>query len=226
MHPILYKNASFTIYSYGLCTALAVLTAWALANWLARRVSLPSAKAGDILFLLFISGILGARAWYVLQHVSDYQTEWYRVFLINEGGLVWYGGLLGALAAALVYAKITRTAYLQWADFFSPILPVGQAIGRIGCFLNGCCFGKDGHPVQLYESASMVLLSFFLFRRFFAPHKQGTIFASYLIGYGTLRFALEFLRGDQSLWNGLTIAQWTSLALVVTGLWIFKRFCR
>ena len=223
MHPVLYKTPYFTIYSYGVCVAIAIALAWALTVWLSRRTSYPASQATDLLFVSFVFGMLGARLFYVFQHAGEYAGRWHAVFFLQEGGLVWYGGFLAAVAAAMLYAKLRGLSALAWADFFSPILALAHAVGRVGCFLNGCCFGRAGHPVQLYESALLVALSLFLFAVYFRRKKTGETFGYYLVGYGQLRFSLEFLRGDQQVWGVLTIPQWISLFLIGAGVWLLAR---
>ena len=226
MHPVLFKSAHFTLYSYGLCVALAMTLAWVLAAWFARRFSYSATEATDLLFVVFVTGIAGARLFYAFQHPEEYAGRWQAVFFLQEGGLVWYGGFLLAVACTMALAGLRRMPVLAWADFFSPILAVSHGVGRIGCFLNGCCLGKNGHPVQLYETALSVALSFFLFARFSRRKKEGEIFGLYLVGYGCLRFTLEFLRADQRIVSGLTIPQWISLALAGAGLFILSPLFR
>ncbi len=221
MHPILLKTPYFTIYSYGLCMAVAVMLAWVLSSRLARRAPYSSSQAADLLFVLFFSGVIGARLFYVLQHPSEYMGRWHAMFFLQEGGLVWYGGFIGAVACGMLYARWRGIPILPWADLFSPALALSQAVGRFGCWLNGCCFGRDGHAVQLYEAAALVALSLFLFARFTRRKIEGEVFAFYLIGYGLARFALEFLRGDQTAYMGLTLPQWISFCAVIFGSWLY-----
>lgn len=222
MHPVLFSTPYFTVYSYGVAMALAMLLAWGLTSRLAARSSYPPEEASDILFILFAAGVAGARLFYVFQHPDQYAGRWQAVFLLQEGGLVWYGGFIGAVFAAALYTRVKRLSALEWADFFSPILPLAHAVGRLGCFFNGCCVGKGGHAVQLYESALLAALSAWLFFLFFRKRTDGEIFARYLVGYGTVRFALEFLRADQIPWMGLTLPQWISAACVLSGLLLYR----
>ena len=235
MHPVLWQFGSIRIYSYGFFTALAMLVTFFIAQKKAEPSGLSRQVVADLFFLLFISGVVGARLFYVLQHFSDYSGDLPRVFFIQEGGLVWYGGFFGAAIAGIFYARAHRWPLLKLSDFFAPILALGHAIGRIGCFFNGCCFGQRcslpwavtfpgdpyaRHPVQLYEAALLFILSFFLFR--FAKKKRfdGQVLSLYALGYGTLRLLVEFLRGDQTRFGLLTLPQWTS-ALLIAGAAIF-----
>lgn len=235
MHPVLFQIGPFTIYSYGVAAASALLIAWWTAKRRAAAFFLDPALVSDLIFVLFVSGLIGARLFYVLQHWADYRGNLGSALKLQEGGLVWYGGLFAAFFTGVLWARVKRQPILKLADFLVPLVALGQAIGRLGCFLNGCCYGSvtrcplgvrfpdEGftrHPSQLYESALLLLLSFLLFRaaksRF--ASKEGRVCTLYLLGYGFLRFVVEFTRGDQTLFGGFTLPQWISLLLMVVSL--------
>jgi len=153
--------------------------------------------------------------------------------MLHHGGLVWYGGLILATAVGIFYLKRKHLHSLQVMDFLSPYIALGQAIGRIGCFLNGCCFGKPSEvysiyfpvhqarliPVQLYSSGILVFI--FLILRWLRnrPHKQGEVFSLYVLFYSIMRFFIEFIRGDsESVIGGLSIFQIISLFLIFVAL--------
>ncbi len=220
MHPILFKSGPLTIYSYGFCAALAIICSILLVRFLAKRGPYPASRATDLIFVALAGGILGARLFYVAQHWADYEHRFLTIFFLQEGGLVWYGGFFGAVLAVELAARLREESALVWADLFSPAISLGHAVGRIGCFLNGCCFGKANHPVQLYESFFLAALSFFLFIGYLKKRRTGTLFGTYLLGYGLIRFFLEFLRGDQQAYAYFTVPQWISLGSMGAGLWI------
>lgn len=230
MHPVLFQFHSFTIYSYGFFIAVAMLAAMFMAGRRSVLLGIPSSAVYDLIFLLFVSGIIGARLFYVLQHWPDYRSDLLRAFLIREGGLVWYGGFLLGAFAGIGYAIVKKLPVLSLCDFFSPLAALGHAIGRVGCFFNGCCYGRITSPrwgvvfdddrwprlpVQLYEAALLTVLFFVLDRMLFKKHRPGEVFVAYLFSYGLIRFFTEFLRGDQTPIAGLTIPQWTSLILIL-----------
>ena len=196
MHPILFKFYGITLYSYGFCVALAVTVALLLAIRLAPKNFLSSGTTVDLLFILFVAGIVGSRIFYVLQHWEDYRSHWLSIFWIQEGGLVWYGGFIFAVLAGALHCRRHRLSVLTWADFFAPLLSLAHGIGRIGCFLNGCCYGKDGHPVQLYEAFGLFVITAVLLLIASRKTRSGEVLAWYLILYSTLRFGVEFFRGD------------------------------
>ena len=238
MHPILFKLGPLTVYSYGFLVAVAFLSVYVLAQKKASQVGLSPGNLLDLLLVLFVSGVVGARFFYVLQHLEDFRGRWWDSFMIQEGGLVWYGGFLIAATTGFLTAYLRRWPLLKLADFFTPYLALAQGIGRMGCFLNGCCYGKPSnvfwatrfssdvarHPVQIYEAAASFLIFVFLFKFYECPSKSrrtGIVFVLYLILYAVTRFGLEFFRGDQILIGRLSQPQWTSLALFLGALFLY-----
>ncbi len=236
MHPIILEWRGLTIYSYGFSVSLAVLVVYFLARKRAKAVGIDTASVADLLFFLFLSGIFGARLFYVAQHWSDYENQWSRIFLIQEGGLVWYGGFLAAACAGFLYALIRRWPLLKMCDLFAPLVAIGHGVGRVGCFMNGCCYGRPTdffwgvrfpgepfarHPAQLYEALALVGLGILLSVYSTKKYKEGAIFLFYVLGYALIRFFVEFLRGDQTKFGWLTLPQWTSVLLLlgVSALW-------
>lgn len=233
MHPILVQVGGVTFYTYGLFVALAVIVSFVYVCALARRSGLPAQDAADLVFLFFVSGVIGARFFYVIQHWPDYAADPLRALRLQEGGLVYYGGFFFASGAGFVYGQIRGWPVLRWADIFAPVLALAHAIGRLGCYFNGCCYGRPAPkgwgvvfqpdnvtrvPVQLFESAALVLLSAYLVGRLKKDYgRDGRVFAAYLFYYSLIRFSLEFMRGDQETAGLLSIPQWTSLVLAIAG---------
>src|SRR3989338_4062521 len=112
MHPILFQIDPVTIYTYGFFVAVAVLVSYLLVCRNARAFGIDPNLAGDLVFFLFVTGVLGARLFYVLQHFEDYSVEPWKVFSIAEGGLVWYGGFLAAGSVGLGIAL-----WRKWSVF-------------------------------------------------------------------------------------------------------------
>jgi phosphatidylglycerol:prolipoprotein diacylglycerol transferase len=227
MHPIICTIGPLTIYAFGLMLALAFFVAVFLAMRYARRIDLDEAFAFNFAFTVFIAGVLGARLFYILQHASYYIRYPQDMALIQKGGLAWYGGLLAAIITALVYVHKKRQRLLEVLDFIVPFVALGQAIGRIGCLLNGCCYGKPAEagiffpvhnavliPTQAYSTIG--LLAIFIVLRWAQqrPHRTGLIFCGYLMLYSLKRFIIEFFRADNTvIFAGLTLFQLLSLIM-------------
>ncbi len=181
MRPVLFHIGSFPIRSYGVAMALAFL----IGIWLARRRAARQGLDPDVIidfaFFVIVASIVGARAVYVAQHWSYFQTYPSAIVRIWDGGLAQYGGVLAGLVTGLVY--FARKGIDPWrgADIVAPSVALGVAVGRIGCFMNGCCFGvpcelpwsvtfpasshaaelfpgQAVHPTQLYESAAALVI--------------------------------------------------------------------
>ncbi|MCA9401659.1 MAG: prolipoprotein diacylglyceryl transferase, partial [Candidatus Omnitrophica bacterium] len=168
MHPLICKIGPFPVYSYGMMMALAVLICSFLLARDARNIGLSDEWVWDFVFSIMLGGIVGARllfGWLNFRYFLDDPLE---IFMLQHGGLSFQGGLLGGALGGMVFVKKKKLSYLKTADLLAPYLALGHAIGRIGCFLNGCCYGKHWdhgiffpvhqdtlHPTQLYASAGL-----------------------------------------------------------------------
>src|SRR3989338_9602915 len=135
LYPVLFKFHSLTVYSYGFFVAMGMLMAFYMAVSRAPRWGLSKDIAADLVFLLFITGVIGARLFYVWQHFEEYGSNPLKVFSIQEGGLVWYGGFVCAVAGGFAYAVVKKIPIERGLDFFAPLIPLAHAIGRLGWFL-------------------------------------------------------------------------------------------
>lgn len=229
MHPILLTVGPITLYSYGWMVAIGFFVGTRLALHRARATGIASDRIERLLFFTFLGGIIGARAAYVFLNWSDFAASPFEVIRLDHGGLVFYGGLAGGvLTLALLMRRFSLPPW-KTLDLLTPPFILAHAIGRIGCFLNGCCYGKPSslpwavafpnegiprHPTQLYEAAALVLLFFILKKWERKSIQPGILFLTYGLLYGLWRFGAEFARGDSPavLWN-LTLFQMISLAL-------------
>ena len=241
MHPILVRIGPVTLYTYGLM----MMVAFAATTWLATRdartrgltqLGITPEQVIDGCCYVLLGGLIGGRLLYVALHWDEFAPAPAEVFAIWRGGLVWYGGFLGGIVVAWLYLRSKRLDVMRILDWFMPYVALGHALGRVGCFLNGCCYGRPtdawcgvlfpGHdtrvlPTQLFEAAGLVFLYIALRRLQRTPlgAHRGGIVGAYLIGYALLRFVIEGLRGDQTVfWAGLTLQQLISLGLLVSGL--------
>lgn len=239
MHPVLLRIGPFPVSSYGILLVVAFLVAVGLACRDARRLphlgQLTDKQIVDFMCYALLGGILGGRLLYVAIHWGSFAQAPHEVLAIWHGGLVWYGGFLGGVLTGWFYARATGVSFLRGADQAAPYVALGHAIGRIGCFLNGCCYGVATTawcgvvfpgdrvarlPTQLVESVGLFGLFGFLYTLRWRGRRDGPgwLFGVYLIGYAILRFAVEFVRGDQPRWwMGLTPQQLISVGILLVG---------
>ena len=228
MYPILFEFGPLKIYTYGFVVACAFIIGALLARLEAERQNLPSEKILDLAIYIAISGILGARLFYVLQNLQFYLRFPGQIWMLQRGGLSFYGGLILAAICAGIFLKKKGLPVFKSLDIVSPYLALAQAIGRIGCFLNGCCYGRYGHPVQIYSSLGLLLI-FGTLRVFQDKGKKkkyfaGSVFLLYCSLYSLFRFFIEYLRGDNlRLFANLTIHQIVSAAIFLTSLIIWQK---
>jgi phosphatidylglycerol:prolipoprotein diacylglycerol transferase len=217
MHPVLFHVGKLYIYSYGLMIAIGIVVGLFLARRQAAREGINPDKIIDISFYALVAALIGSRLLFVLMNLGEYTDNPLDIFKIWEGGVVFYGGLIPAVAIGIWYIKRLNLPLWQVSDIFAPSVAIGHAFGRIGCFLAGCCYGKPSslpwavtftdprslaekgiplHPTQLYSSLGLFAIFAFLvfLRRKKAFH--GELFWSYTLAYSIFRFFIEFLRGD------------------------------
>ena len=232
MHPILFKLGPINIYSYGLMVAVGFGLSVIMIYARAPRFGLERDIIVDYFIMLLISGVAGARALYVLLDIRYYMANPLEIINLSKGGLVWYGGFIAALLTSLWFVRARKLEFWSAVDFVAPYVALGQAFGRIGCFLNGCCYGiaaphnfpfGERHPTQIYSAVLLFIIFIALIlwqdRRRFA----GEIFLGYCMLYSCKRFFIEFLRGDNPrIFFTLTMSQVISLAVFLIALYIFK----
>lgn len=236
MDPVCFTLFGRPIYWYGIMAAAAFLAGVTHLNLLARKEGRPPGFGSELGFWLMLAGIAGARAAYVLANLQSYAAHPVSIVRVDEGGLIFYGGFVGAAFALWAIARVQKEPFLRLTDFTVTALPLSHAVGRVGCFLNGCCYGSpwegpwrvfaEGawrHPTQLYEALFNLALYGALLAYYPRRRVNGRVAAAYTMAYSAGRFALEFLRGDARLrWMGLSVAQEVSIALFIlgTGVWM------
>ena len=249
MHPIAFYFGALPIRWYGVMMALAFLAGLWTATLRAKREKIPGETIADVTLWLMAGGIIGARFVYVTtywreQFASQPISE---IFKIYHGGLVYYGGFIGATVAAIIYVRWKKMAFWKIADVLAPSIALGSMFGRIGCLLNGCCYGRPTdlpwaitftnskandlsgtplgiplHPTEIYDALLNLVLYIFLAWLFRRKKFDGQVFATYLLCYAVTRSVVECFRGDYNpefhLHLGLTPAQWISVPIFVAGL--------
>ncbi|MDD5448366.1 MAG: prolipoprotein diacylglyceryl transferase [Actinomycetota bacterium] len=212
MHRVLFQIGGRNIYSYGVFVSLGFIAAFLVARHRMLEQYKDTEKLYDLILAAIVGGIIGARLFYVIGHWQEFMAEKSSIFRIDLGGLVFYGGLLLGTAFALLVGKLRKMDFYYILDLAGLCVPLGLAIGRIGCFLNGCCYGKPTslpwgvtfppqlgligarHPTQIYELILDVVLFGFLWWKRDDFARKGTSFFVFLAGYGAIRFFMEFLR--------------------------------
>lgn len=245
MHKIAFKVGTFDIYWYGVLVAAGFVVGLWTASRRALRAGIGGEVVADLGLWLLIGALAGARALYVVSYwrESFAGRPLWEIFNIRGGGVVFYGGFIGASLACICYVRLKKLPLWKIADILAPSVALGHAIGRIGCLMNGCCYGcpttvpwaihfpgdhpthgQNVHPTQIYESA----LNFglygaleWLFRR---RRFDGQVFAAYLVCYAVLRAFVEIFRGDYTayyLGGWATPAQVLSIFIFAAGaaLW-------
>lgn len=242
MHPVFFKLDPITIYSYGVMLALAFGIGIYLARKRALTVGIDSRIIVDLGIYLLISSIVGARLLYVLSNLDEYKTHPLNA-VFSRTGFVFYGGLILATIVGIWYLKRQKLSVWKIADVITPSIAIGEAIGRIGCFLNGCCYGKPTtlpwgvitfgndhldltpvHPTQLYSSVSNLIIFCILTCLWKRRKFDGQIFLLYLILYAITRFIVEIYRGDNPyMLLHLTLSQILSIFIGLGAMIIMVR---
>ena len=233
MHPVLIKIGPVSIYSYGLMVAIGFGISAALAYHRAAKFGLDRGAIVDCFIIMLASGVAGARLLYVLLNFKHYISNPLEIFNLSMGGIVWYGGFITAVLSMLIFLRARKLDFWATTDFIAPYVALGQAFGRIGCFLNGCCYGIEApagfplgarHPTQLYSAALMLAIFAILILWQNRVRFAGEIFLGYCLLYSCKRFFIEFLRGDNpKIFLGLTMSQLISAAVFLIACYIFNK---
>lgn len=238
MYPVLFRLGSFEITSFGAMVALGAALGILLLRRELVRSGMDGAKGVDAALVGVLGGLAGAKLLYVVEHWAEPLSD----TLLSRGGMSWFGGLTGGILAGVVMVLRQRLPLMAVLSAAAPALTLGQAIGRIGCFLVGDDYGRattlpwglafpEGlpptletvHPTQIYESVSLFVMTAALIalrRRGAANH---VVFGWYLVAAGTLRFLIELVRVNEVVFLGLTTAQLFSAAIIAVGVWLLVR---
>ncbi len=143
MHPDLFSLGPLHVKTYGACMAVGFLVAWQVVAWACKRTGRSMDKLSNLLVALMISGVVGSRIAYVVEHwSSEFAAHPLQVIRVDQGGLMFYGGLILALVTFLAWCRLKKEPVLPLADVLAIVIPLGHAFGRIGCFFYGCCYGR------------------------------------------------------------------------------------
>jgi phosphatidylglycerol:prolipoprotein diacylglycerol transferase len=248
MFPVLWEPFGFPISSFGVMVALGFLAGAALAARSFERAGLDRDIPWNLLTWVLIGGLLGAKLWYVVEQAARLPGEPLGQHLWSRGGLTWYGGMVGGIALGVLGARHYRLPYKSGFDAIAPALALGQAIGRIGCFLVGDDYGVRSdlpwaaafprglpptldpitgevfsvHPTMLYECAWLGLGTLWLWRR---QGRSPSVYGEYLVLQGLGRAVIEHWRINPAALGPLSNAQGVALACIAVGAatWLYYR---
>ncbi len=238
VHPILFQFGSLTVYSYGFMLALAILAG---TLWLMRKVERKEVSGQfviDFVLLGTVAGVIGSRLVYILLYDPGYYLSHpLQIFMLQQGGLAFYGAVLFSLIAAIIYLRWTKIPMLAFLDLAAPSLMLGYAIVRIGCFLNGCCYGLPTslpigmvfpvvddlprYPTQLFSLAAGLLI--FLILEWVSPRIRfrGQVVALLFILYGVTRSVIELFRENSTFWGGYHASLAALGVALAGGIWYY-----
>ena len=234
-NPIAFEILGRPVYWFGIMMALSFLSAVVHLSWLGRKEGRAPGFSSDLSFWIIIGGVLGARIAYIMANWSDFSGNLISIFRIDQGGLIYYGGLVGSVVSGLLFAHLKKEPKWALADFTITSIPLAHMLGRVGCFVNGCCYGREAdvpwsvmvhaaerHPAPMYEALFNIALYIFLVWFYLRKPRPSRVVALYLMLYPLGRFTVEFFRGDdRQTWLGLHLAQTISIVLFTIGLVIW-----
>ena len=250
VHPTAFKIGTFDVHWYGILVMIGVMVGLWTASRRGVRDGLAPDSIMDLGVWLILGTIVGARTLYVISYWKEKFAggPWTEIFMVQRGGLVFYGGLTGASLATIIYARKRKLPLWALADTLAPSISLGYFFGRLGCLMNGCCYGRPTdlpwaiyfpkghdtypngvHPTQLYES--FLGLALYGALAWLYRHKKfnGQVFATYVMCYAVLRSFVETFRGDYPvhyLGGWATPAHLVSFAIFAAGLLLYWQLSR
>jgi len=251
MHPILFSVGDWPVYSYGVLLAAAYLIGLQLGVMRARRAGVDPARVMDLGIYLIIAALVGAKLMLIAVDWEYFKSQPRELLSLVRAGGVFYGGLIAAVAVGLWLVRRYKLPVWTTADLMAPGIALGHVVGRFGCLLAGCCYGRPTdvpwaitftdplaaqnvgtplgiplHPTQLYDAgAELIILGVLLFTERKGKPFAGRTFWLYLLLYGISRFIIEFYRGDPNrgtVMAGLSTSQFVSLLLVPGSLFMLS----
>lgn len=247
MHPILFEIGGWPVYSYGVLLAAAYLIGLQLGVVRARRAGVDPARIMDLGIYLIIAALVGAKLMLVAVDFDYFRQNPGELLSLVRAGGVFYGGLIAAVAVGLWLVRKYKLPVWSTADLMAPGIALGHVVGRFGCLMAGCCYGRPTdvpwaltftdpaaaanvgtplgiplHPTQMYDAgAELIILGLLLFTERKGRRFAGRTFWAYLLLYGISRFVIEFYRGDinrGTIGGALSTSQFVSALLVPLSL--------
>jgi phosphatidylglycerol:prolipoprotein diacylglycerol transferase len=251
MFPTVLRIGNLHIYSYGVMLFISFLCGIAVVEHRAKKFGVDSKKITDLALWVLLAVVLGSRLFYVAFHWGEFKNDLIGIIAFWRGGLaglMFYGGFLGGIIAGFLFVYLNKLPVRKLMDAVAPAIVLGEGFTRIGCFLNGCCFGAPTHgifgmvfphnspagatfvdqpihPTQLYSSAAGFILFFLALRLERLRMKPGVLAAILLIVYSLFRFGIDFVRyyeNSANLWGNQIVA----LCLTAVGVVLLILFLR
>lgn len=242
MFPDLFSIGPFSLHTYGLFVAVGFLVGVIVTLKLGKSEGFSSQQIMDMGFVMILSGIIASRLMYVLANLSYYTRNPIDMLKVWQGGLVFSGGIIGVLITIVWYARRHHLSLWNIGDLWAPAAAIGQGIGRIGCFMAGCCYGKPTdiqwgvvfsdphslaplniplHPTQLYSSISGFTIFLILLMIRYKKKFKGQVFVWFLILHSTARLLIERFRGDDRgvfLNTNMSTTQFVAILILIASV--------
>jgi phosphatidylglycerol---prolipoprotein diacylglyceryl transferase len=248
VHPEFIRLGPLDIHTYGVFVAIGFIVGLAVATRRARHEGIDPERITDLGAWLIIAGMLGGKLFHIIFFWDDFLYGWRQegVRSLREG-FVFYGGFIVASLTAVAYTTVKKLPFFRVVDIFAPSLALGHAFGRLGCFFNGCCYGKPCslpwavtfppphvmagipvHPTEIYEALGNLVIFAGLSAVYRHKRADGQIFWLYVLSYGILRFVVEFFRGDYATYyfGVLTLGQLVAMVMIVVAAVALARLPR
>ncbi|MCY6959208.1 prolipoprotein diacylglyceryl transferase [Clostridium brassicae] len=243
MKPILFEVFGIKVYGYGFMITIGIIFALVLLNKRSRTRGYDEDKLWDMAIFTIISGVIGGKILYILTDFNYIKSNPIAIIKEFGSGFVIYGAIIGGVLGIVIYCRRKKWSILKTIDLVAPSVALAQGFGRIGCFLAGCCYGRETHlpigvifkespfapnhitlhPTQLYSSMFDFGLALFLLWYDKKERKNGKVFSMYVIIYSVGRFIVEFLRNDPRGTVGiLSTSQFIAIFTLVIGLILFN----
>ncbi len=247
MKPVLFELGPITVHAYGFFLALAFIVGMLVSFWYLRRQFVDAYVVFELVLAAAVGGIIGARIFYIVGHWSEFSSKWWEIFEFwDVQGLVFYGGFIVGVLAAVGVVKLRGLSIGMVLDSGGLAVPAALAVARVGCYLNGCCFGKSSglpwavtfpagtqatmgmppnpvHPAQLYEMVmdlAILVILLAIYKRF---RYRGEIMLTFIMFYAVVRFVLEFYRFHTTASANLFFQLLSVAAFVMAGLVLLFR---
>ncbi len=237
MHRVLFQIGPFTLYSYGLFVAAGFLLSTFLILRDSEKFGISKDNIFDCLITILIGGLIGGRGLFVIINWEYYFYHPLKIFMFYEGGMAIQGGLVVATLSGAAVFRIKKIPFWRTSDLIAPYIALGQSVGRIGCFLNGCCYGRVIEkgigvtfpqeavmrvPTQIYSSLALLAIFVILIEIRQKRPFDGYVFTMYLALYSVFRFFMDFLRGDNlAVVSGMRLSQIISIGMLLCAIVIY-----